>query len=105
MPKFGQIWGSGSPRAQAAGGLGCNVSIVGAEWQSSDNSALTRLWLWPQPQAVLMQLRRERFCWNHGADEHRDFPLLLANIIIMYMNTKCQNVTQPNGSLAPAPTA
>lgn len=28
VPKFGQSWGSGSRRAQPAGGLGCNVRIV-----------------------------------------------------------------------------
>lgn len=73
--------------------------------KSGDNSAHSRLWLWPHPQALLMQLRRERFCWDHGADEHRVLPLLLANTVIMYINTKCQNVSQLNGSLVPAPTA
>lgn len=105
IPKFGQIWGSGRGRAQPAAGLGGNVRIVGAGWQSGDNSAHSRLWLWPHPWALLMQLRREGVCWDHCADEHRVFPLLLANIVIMYINTKGQNVSQLNGSLVPAPTA
>lgn len=107
MPKLESIWDTGSPRARPAVDRAGGNQMWGIEGTPQIHLALeksphTGSGIRPNPRALPMQQGRERLCWDQGTDERHFSPPLLANIIVLCINTKCQNVSQLHGRLASA---